>query len=376
MSKKVLYLCPNGYLGGAERFVVETNKAHINSQKIDSEILFFQSGAAFDKAKEYGIKVHLFGQKFRMGRPLQLIKAIVTLRKFLKNSHYDVIHSTMPYIHILASLATIGLNQKIVWFQHGPVGNSWDFLANIFGAEQIYFNTRYLQNEHNKMPVQFFGSNNQFIVNYGINETPSNSSSVEDIKKQFSPNGETLILCAGRICPWKGYETAIEAYARLLKQGIGNNAQMLVVGDVGREEDQPYFEFLKDLVKKKDLENRVHFLGYQNNLQDFFKACDIFLHTSLIPEPFGLVVAEAMLQDCLVIGSGHGGTQDILINNSTGLAFDSIGENRVDELQVQLKKALTRPSHNLVINAKEHIQKHYSLSQVNERLESLYSQIN
>ena len=48
---KVLYISPNGYLGGAERFVVDITRLHQNTN-VECAILFFSEGDAVDLARK------------------------------------------------------------------------------------------------------------------------------------------------------------------------------------------------------------------------------------------------------------------------------------------------------------------------------------
>jgi len=48
-------------------------------------------------------------------------------------------------------------------------------------------------------------------------------------------------------------------------------------------------------------------------------ACDVVCHTSRVPEPFGLVVIEAMAQARPVIATRGGGPSEIFADDSQGL---------------------------------------------------------
>ena len=119
---KVLYISPNGYLGGAERFVLTATVAHLKSSRIKAAILFFSDGEASREARAAGVECLTLKHKFRMRNPLQFIKALLEIRSIVKSYNPEVLQLTMPYSHIALSLATLGLNVKKVWFQHGPVG--------------------------------------------------------------------------------------------------------------------------------------------------------------------------------------------------------------------------------------------------------------
>ena len=98
-------------------------------------------------------------------------------------------------------------------------------------------------------------------------------------------------------------------------------------------------------------------------------AADVFLHTSITPEPFGLVVCEAMLHDTLVIGSNRGGINDILVNQETGLTYSTDQEDSASQLALRIVDAL---GDNTAItkHAKDLIEKEYSVKRMIDFLES------
>ncbi|MGL4513973.1 MAG: glycosyltransferase, partial [Lacipirellulaceae bacterium] len=49
--------------------------------------------------------------------------------------------------------------------------------------------------------------------------------------------------------------------------------------------------------------------------------CDVVVHCSVAPEPFGRVIVEAMLSKRPVIASDDGGAREIVLNGVNGLVF-------------------------------------------------------
>lgn len=370
---KVLYLSPNGYLGGAERFVLEANVAHKNNPQIKSEILFLSHGAAVDKAREYELAHYVYDQSFRFRNPLSILKLVFSIRKLIIQEKYEIVHATMPYAHILLSLACRGLKVKKVWFQHGPVGGKWDFFANFFHADQIYFNTNYLENEHFKMPGPFHGSIENHVVHYSINSDKADDNEVEQIKKRF--DNKRIILSLGRICPWKAIEQSINAFKNIIHNNPAHKDgfHLVIVGDVGRSEDLPYKEMLIELAH--GYEDCITFVGQTNNPQNYMKASSVFLHTSNIPEPFGLVVGEAMIQGTLVIGSNQGGTTEMLKDGVTGYSYNTTSDEAVSLLEQKLLFFMNNPDKyfmKIKEAGKKYIENNFNREQLERKLSKLY----
>ncbi|NIQ14005.1 MAG: glycosyltransferase, partial [Candidatus Dadabacteria bacterium] len=72
-------------------------------------------------------------------------------------------------------------------------------------------------------------------------------------------------------------------------------------------------------VKKESLENRIQFLGYRTDVPDLLSILNVFVHASIKPEPFGMVILEAMAAKRPVIATALGGPLEILENEKCGL---------------------------------------------------------
>jgi glycosyltransferase involved in cell wall biosynthesis len=378
---KVLYLSPNGYLGGAERFVLEVNKGHQASGKITSTILFFSNGPAAEMAKNFGIPCFILKNSFRLSRPLQLWRACCEIRSLIKSHKFQVIHATMAYAHIVCFLSTLFLPVKRVWFQHGPLGSIFDRIANFLPRDVVLFNSNFTLEEHHKLGPGIETTGGEYVINLGIPSLPVDDQKVLSIRSSYLDKSKKyLLVCAGRISAWKGYETAIQAlsYLHETHPTAVASCQLLVIGDAGMAEDETYHAKLKELVKTKKMEELVTFLPHQADIQNYFVAADLFIHTSKIPEPFGLVVAEAMKLGTLVIGSDSGGVADILKNAQTGFNFGATGSQAPKQLSAILLKLFPLFEENsnelqrIRMRAKKLIDQDYALGKMVESLEKIY----
>jgi glycosyltransferase involved in cell wall biosynthesis len=370
--KKVVYLCPNGYIGGAERFVLEAANGHIQYGQWQPTIIFFNDGPAVLEAKERKIPNLVLKTRFRLSRPLSLIKAILELRKILKDYNFDLYNATMPYAHIVGALAGQGLSLKRTWYQHGPVGGRLDVLASFLPVDQIYFNSEYTRGEHFRHPLHTNAKMKEKIIPIGIPD--QDVSDAETIRKQYlkSPQG-LLILTGGRITETKGFENAIIAFQNALKTFPNREMILLIAGEAPQPKDLTYLDQLKALAQKEIECGKVLFLGQKTNMASYMKACDIFLHTTKIPEAFGLVIAEAMKQETLVIGTSSGGSSDILKNRETGFSFDSTSDKAANELTKILNHALQTNCSSLVAKGKELIDEKFSIREMTSQLEEQFN---
>lgn len=125
-----------------------------------------------------------------------------------------------------------------------------------------------------------------------------------------------LVVWCGRLQRWKGCHLFLEA-ARLVRD-VRADARFAVVGGslFGLERD--YAEELRRQAKRLDLAGAVEFAGHVDDARPWMRAADLFVHSSERPEPFGLVMAEAMIQERPVVAFGHGGAAEIVVDGETG----------------------------------------------------------
>jgi glycosyltransferase involved in cell wall biosynthesis len=154
----------------------------------------------------------------------------------------------------------------------------------------------------------------------GINpSTIKVARSEETLQKEYNIRpGQPVIGIIGNIRQWKGQETVIRAMVEVSK--AHPDVVCFVVGAC-TPADKPYMDGLFNLVKEARLEQNIRFTGYQSDPASFVNMMSIVIHASVQPEPFGMVVLEAMAQRKAVIGSRAGGVIEMVLEGKTGYTF-------------------------------------------------------
>ena len=127
------------------------------------------------------------------------------------------------------------------------------------------------------------------------------------------------LLLAGRITPAKGQEDAVRALDILVHQ-YRIDARLSIAGKAPDYEGDRYISRLRALVKRLGLTDRVRFLGEVSDLRAVRAETDAELNCSW-REPFGRTTVEALMAGLPVVGSGAGGTAEIIRNGETGLLY-------------------------------------------------------
>ena len=122
------------------------------------------------------------------------------------------------------------------------------------------------------------------------------------------------IFAAGRLTKQKNFKFLIKSFREISSKF---NYLNLVIAGEGEEE-----YYLKKIVKKYKIQNKVFFVGHQNNIYKFFNNCECFVLTSLWEDP-GFVIIEAAFCRANIISSNClNGPKDFFDDKRIGYVFD------------------------------------------------------
>ncbi len=137
--------------------------------------------------------------------------------------------------------------------------------------------------------------------------------------RQPAPDGLLRLLYFGSLLEKKGVHTAIEALGLLKKRGQHHNLQLTILG--GGHPD--YEAHLRRRIVELGLQEQVSMHGRvaRDEVPSWLGQSDVFLFTSIWPEPMARSVMEAMAAGMLVIGTEVGGQSEMLIHGQNSLTF-------------------------------------------------------
>ncbi|KQX08043.1 MULTISPECIES: glycosyltransferase [unclassified Leifsonia] len=129
----------------------------------------------------------------------------------------------------------------------------------------------------------------------------------ETTKARDGIDGPLRVLYVGRLSDRKGVDVAIAALAELRRGGTP--AELEVVGSVfaGNEE---YEEALRDQIRDEGLGGAVSMLGFQPDVWDAYRRCDVAVVPSRVDEPFGNTAVESLLAGRPVVVSDTSGLRE------------------------------------------------------------------
>ena len=96
-------------------------------------------------------------------------------------------------------------------------------------------------------------------------------------------------------------------------------ARFVVVGGSVFGLEPEFLDELKASAAASGLGGRLQFTGFRGDVPRLMAACEVVCHTTRVPEPFGLVIVEAMAQGRPVIATRGGGPSEIIVADDDGL---------------------------------------------------------
>lgn len=152
------------------------------------------------------------------------------------------------------------------------------------------------------------------VIHHGIPSkelTEGTKEQVEMLKNKFNTDGQFVIGNVSRLIDWKGQKFILEA-ARVLKTKYPNIRFLLV----GRGVDQ---ELLQSKISEYQLEETVSLVGWVDRelMPAFYQLLDVYVHAASF-EPFGFVIAEAMMNGIPVVSTKTGAAGDSITHLENG----------------------------------------------------------
>ena len=246
-----------------------------------------------------------------------LLATKITKRKFVTTFH-----------------GTYNFNNKLKKFYNSVMVKSDLIIA---GSNFIFSHisenySEYLNQKKKRFLVIFRGINTDYF-----DPTKIKSSEEEKLIKQWNiTRNKKIILLPGRLSSWKGQELFIEAL-NIVKQKIGSTFYAIILGsDEGRT---VYKKKLLRLTEQYRLNNELRFIENCKIMPLAYKISNLVVSSSIEPEAFGRISVEAQAMEKPILASNLGGSKETILNNKTGILFDTskpsiLAEKIVEMLQL------------------------------------------
>ena len=149
------------------------------------------------------------------------------------------------------------------------------------------------------------------------------------------PNGAVLLGTVANLFPRKGYEVMLRALPAII------HAIPMVHYVIVGSDDDGYADRLTRLANELTIADRVHIVGFQDPVQPFLAALDLYVHPALM-EGFGIAVVEAMAMGKAVVATTTGGLPEVVAQGETGLLVSPGDAESLAEAAISLLENKSR----------------------------------
>lgn len=123
----------------------------------------------------------------------------------------------------------------------------------------------------------------------------------------------------GRFTPWKGQHVFVDAFASAFPDGA---ARCVLIGSpLFGAEDEAYASEIRRHIQRSGVADRVELKGQVEDSTEIYRDLDVLVHASVVPEPFGLVVAEGMAAGVAVVAADAGGPAELITDGVDGCLY-------------------------------------------------------
>ncbi|WP_460197548.1 glycosyltransferase family 4 protein [Klebsiella variicola] len=317
--KKTIFVDHTSRIGGAQLSLFDI--AVYLKEK--SSVLLFGDGEFHKMLQDENVDVKLYDLEkilYPLKRDVSIFKVcksafllaskLFIIRKLLKQ--YDIVYTNSFKSYVISSLSLFGIKKKVILHLRDALTKdnfSPVVIKTVINFTKV-FNTNVIANSSYTKECFVSSGGNSKQCTVILNAV--NSDDFLDINNINFHDESLNILSLGRISPWKGQHIVIEAIKDL------EFVKLRIVGSANFGEDE-YFNYLKKLVSDYNLQHRVEFCPFSLDIKEHLSWCNVFIHSSTSPEPFGRVVVEGMLAGRIVIATDSGGVPEIINDESYGI---------------------------------------------------------
>lgn len=320
---KILHIITSLNRGGAENHLVALSTLQAKQKNNKVSIIYLRGD---DYWVELLKKKNIFIKKCNTPNNYNLFNfffLLVSIFFFIKKKKPDIVHAHLglPEIISLILKTLFRLNFKFIITKHldsfffeGSRGQN-HFFNGIFLERIIFKISDHIIFISKNVKSYFLSKINissvkNTVVYYGTTKKNISFKKKEKdiiIKKKID---EKLILNIARHVPQKKIDLLIKSFAEYCKKN--KKTKLILVGHGSETQN------LKLLAKKLNIESKIHWIYYTDNVLNLFKISDVFCLSSKY-EGLGLVLLESLLLKVPVITMNASAMKEVIKNNYSGI---------------------------------------------------------
>jgi len=342
----------DGTFGGSHQAMFDLAR-HLDPKLYTPVVLFYEDNPFAERLRTLGLRVLTWdaewkrehGTRARWFSPRRVVRlgeAVARRVSLLRGEHIDLVHinnsPSYSYYDWLPAARIVGI--PCVTHLRGELYPTTSRLANWLTCrfDRYIAISTYVRGilEGRNFPHERISQIEDGVDIDDVLQSVKRSRDEVRAELGMQP-GMILAIMAGHLRGWKGQDVVLLALGQLDPE----ERSRIRVAFAGVDDpfDPAFRSRLDSLVELHNLQSCTSFLGGRRDVPDLMNAADLVLHASTRPEPFGLVVLEAMVLGRLVIAAALGGPLQIVVEGS-GWTFDP---TQPSELTGLLRRVIQHP---------------------------------
>jgi glycosyltransferase involved in cell wall biosynthesis len=365
---RVLHLRDSAWVDGPGRTILDT-ATHIDGTRVEYHVGAFVSAGTSDHALVKSLRAagkSVWQLTDRGGLDRELVAQIVRL---VDQLHIDVLHSSEFRSNLMALLVRRQRPVKLVATVHGWIVNNLrgriyrladKFLLRWFdGVIFVSAATRRL------IPAWWLPPRRTCVLHNGLVLGTYGKDLLTASRRSVDPQAEVVVLNVGRLSLEKGQALLLRAVAEL--SGRYPRLQVKFAG-TGPEEAP-----LRALAQALGIADRVHFLGYVQDMPALYAQADLLVQSSLT-EGLPNVILEVAYLRLPCVATRVGGTAEVMQHGASGWLIEP---GSVGEIKAGIEKFLASPEEFSSMTAAGHeaIKQNFSFAVRTQRLMEFYERL-
>lgn len=284
--KKIYFLINSLEWGGAERVISHIANNLIENIDIDL-ITLKSSNSSYHLDKRIRIIPLTQIKKFNILLFLLIPYFIIRLKKILKKENYMNGISFLEisnFIHILTKKDAIISFRTSIWFFQGFFGSIYKYcIKKLYPkAKNIIVNSK--ENQYKLNEFLEWDISKIIVIYNPIDQENAMKLANEKLPNNIVEccNNKTIFITTWRLIPSKNQETIIKSLVHFSEDWI-----LLVLGD------GPNRKHLEEISIWLNIQDKIKFLGFQENIFPYIQLADYFIYASLV-EWFPNAILEAI----------------------------------------------------------------------------------
>ncbi|MGI5971152.1 MAG: polysaccharide pyruvyl transferase CsaB [Oscillospiraceae bacterium] len=314
---KVITLISGGDVGGAKTHVLSL--LHSLQGEVDVKLVCFTEGEFSREAEALGIDTLVIRKGF--------LTALRRLKKMIAAGNYDIIHCHGSRGNLMGMLLQRCLGLPVVTTIHSdnrldymgrPLANLVYGTINKIAIRRIRWHIGVSDQMTELLIRRGLRPGSMFTIYNGLDfsgDLPvlDRAQYLASVGADFPPDS-IIVGIAARLDPVKSVSTLIYAFAAAAE--LEPRLRLLIAGE------GPQRKELTHLVASLKIQDKVRFLGWQDDIMSFYNALDINTLTSL-SETFPYALTEGARLHLPTIASRVGGVPRLIHHGKTGLLFEA-----------------------------------------------------